>query len=205
VTPKVTADKVLTNSIEASTQSDITLKLADNGRVVMTDQAGKEVASFASDGNASIALDLGVEGSLTVGSTAKFNGSAIFSKLVTFVEKTVFKNDVTFEGHVLTSGETPAGEVKPAAGAEATVGVEGTDTSGQLTFKPGQGAAAGPVLSLEFKKPYAKTPRVLLTPANEFAANSKYFVEGTPTGFTITFSDPPTDSSAAQFNYWVVQ
>ncbi|MDQ3158881.1 MAG: hypothetical protein M3P98_01970, partial [bacterium] len=52
ITPKVTTDEVALNSIEASTGTDINLKLGDDGRFVVTNPDGEETISFDAAGNA---------------------------------------------------------------------------------------------------------------------------------------------------------
>jgi hypothetical protein len=204
--PKVTTDKLLANSIESAAGSDIMLKLADSGRVVGVNAAEKEAFSFDSNGNAAFALNLTAGGGLTVGGKSEFRGSALFYDLVTFVEKTVFKNDISLEGHVLTAGAAPTATAEAEGGAALSdkPRVDGTDTAGQLSFKTGQDAVPA-VVRVVFAKPYAKAPKVLLTPTSRAAAELKYYVESTPNGYAVTFTTSPPPGVEVTFNYWVAQ
>ncbi|HTE22287.1 MAG TPA: hypothetical protein VK674_04575 [Candidatus Limnocylindria bacterium] len=214
--PKVTTDSLAANTIEAAGGKDINLKLANGGgSFVVKNSAGKEILSFGNDG-ASVALDLNVTGGLTVGGPAIFNGNAFFKKLVTFVEKTVFKNDVTLAGHLLTDGDTPDIITEPSAGITklpadnpraqlASTVLTGNDTSGMLGLTTGEGTTTGKALSVKFKKPFAKPPKIQLTPASDKASQSHYFVESTKEGFSLTLTDLPIVGTNLVFNYWAVE
>jgi hypothetical protein len=202
--PKVTTDTLAANTIEAATAKDITLKLAEEGGLVVKNSSGEAVLSFGSAG-ASLALDLDVKGGLEIGGDATFQGKAVFKRLVTFIEKTVFRNDVSFEGHILTEGDPPAATIESAAGAASEARVEGNDTAGQLSLKLGPSPTSGKALQVKFKKPYTKNPKVFFTPANQPATDLKYYVESSPTDFSIVFSEPPPANTTFTFNYWVVQ
>ncbi len=165
---------------------------------------------------ASIVLNLSVEGGLNVGADSSFHGNTMFYKLVTFVEKSIFKNDVSFEGHLLTAGDKPdimvliaAGNTQTSAdnpesiGASATV--EGNDSTGQLKLTLGSGTTAGDFIKVTFKKPYTKAPQILLTPANAAAANVKYYVTASTTGFIMSTTDIPSATTSIVLNYWVIQ
>jgi hypothetical protein len=156
---------------------------------------------------------LNLRDGLTVGGDANFHGNVFFYKLVTFTEKTLFNNDVTFAAHVTTDGTAPtynleagAGNGTDTAGNQlAKANVDGNDTSGSLSVTTGNNTAAGKVVSVTFNKPFAKAPRVILSATNDQAANAKYYVQATTTGFTIYLIDAPASGANLQFNYFVIQ
>jgi hypothetical protein len=216
VTPKLTADTVATNALESASGSDILLRLAAGGRVIGVNPAGQEVMAFDGQGSANFALDLSAGGGLTVGGTAKFNGDSFFYKLVTFSEKTIFKNDVILTGHIATHGDAPQVFTEIAAGITAaplnnptaslaSATLNGNDVSGQLAILLGEEATTGKVLSVTFNKTYVKPPKVLLTPANDRAADIAHYVESTEDGFKIIVTDPPLPGTSLILNYWVVE
>ncbi len=162
-----------------------------------------------------VPLDLNVLGGLTVGGPSEFKGNAFFRGLVTFVEKSVFNNDVTFAAHVTTSGETPKITLEPAAGLKtkpednpdaklASTTIKGNDVSGQITLTAGDNAAAGELVTIEFKKSYPGSPQVFLTPTNSYSGQLKYYVVSTADSFRLALSESPTPGEKIQFNYWVI-
>jgi hypothetical protein len=166
--------------------------------------------------SAKVDLDLDVNGGITVGGTAQFYGNAFFYRLVTFVEKTVFKNDISLESHVGTNGEVLGTKIESAAGITtapedqpdavlATATVDGNDISGQFTLKFGEDSSTGQVLTLKFKKPYAKAPHILLTAANDAAAHVQYYVQSTKDGFTLVVLNSQPTGTSLQFNYWATE
>lgn len=106
---------------------------------------------------ATISLDLGVGGGLSVGGPAEFRGNTVFYRLVTFVEKTVFKNDISFEGRVQFNN----------------------DTAGYAVINPGQNQAR-----VTFSKPNVIPPIVTVSVKNgQFAQYS--YKDLSSQGFTI--------------------
>jgi hypothetical protein len=218
------ADKIKANQIEgldvfANKIDSLQAKLAADGQPAPADaplvSPGLNLSSLVLAGTTE-ALNFNVSGALSVGGAADFRGSAFFRSLVTFVEGTKFKGDVTLGGHVATEGEAPVATLAAAAGvatapedkpkaALATVGVEGSDTVGQLNMTIGEQATAGELVNVAFKKPFSKAPRVFLSPTNAETALLKYYVQSTPEGFKLVATDAITPGTAVSFNYWVVQ
>jgi hypothetical protein len=148
--------------------------------------------------SATIALDLNVMGSLIANGSLTVHGDASFL------------GNVSFGGHISTEGDSPAFKISSADGltgsALASSSVDGNDISGQLSIDLGDTPSNGKLIKIEFKKPYSRMPRVLLTPSNEQASVVQYYVSSTKDGFTITVTGGQlTPSSSLQFNYWVTQ
>lgn len=211
------ADKVKANQIEGL--SVFTDQIASLQKQLATNQAS--ATNTGSNGNTSTTniqtatMTVNFNDGLTVGGDANFQGNVFFYKLVTFVEKTVFKNDVSFQRHISTGGDIADTQLEDGAGIQtsvdtsanlATASVDGNDISGQLTVKIGDNATAGKFITVKFKNPYAKKPKVLITSANDQAANLKYYVTSTTDGFTIYMLEPvPVAGTQLLFNYWAVE
>jgi hypothetical protein len=149
---------------------------------------------------------LNLSDGLTVGGDASFHGNVFFYKLVTFTEKTLFNNDVTFAAHINTDGAAPTYNLEAGAGdSSSSASIDGNDSSGSLNITAGNNTTAGKVISVTFNKPFAKAPRVILSAGNDQAANAKYYVQSTATGFTINVIDPLASGASLQFNYFVIQ
>jgi hypothetical protein len=127
-----------------------------------------------------------------------------------------FLANVDFGGHITTSGNAPATYLDEAAGltvappenpgaATASGSVDGNDISGQFTVNVGDSSTAGNLISMTFKKTYAKAPHVFLTANNGAAAQLKYYVTSTTTGFKVVVTDPIPAGTSLQFNYLVAQ
>jgi hypothetical protein len=214
VTPKITVDTITLNTIEATDGSDINVRLSGLGRFVVKSPEGNELAVFHAGGtefSGQITADKitanQIDGlqSLTVSGNAEFKGNALFRSLVTFVERTVFRNDVRFEGHIQTGGDKPEITPEESAGYQSKAALDGNDTSGTVTFTTGTDTKPGKQLSIKYKKPFQKPPRVLITPANDAASGADYYVESTPDGFSLVFTGTPLPSADFVYNYWTAE
>jgi hypothetical protein len=208
------ADKIKANEIEGL--SVFTDELASLQQKI-NGNSSSNPGSLSNSGSTiqTATLSLNLKDGLVVGGDTEFHGNALFYKLVTFMEKTVFNNDVTFAAHVTTSGSAPDIKLGTAAGITssndgsanlATKSIIGNDNSGQITVKVGDNSSTGELLTITFDKPFEKTPQILLTPASEDAAQLKYYVLASPTGFKLrAVGSAPTPSQNLVLNYWVIQ
>ncbi len=118
--------------------------------------------------NATISLNLGVNGAiiagggLTVGGPATFNGEGIFNKLVTFVDRVIFRKDVTFAGRTTFNN----------------------DTGGFATMAPNQTE-----IRVNFVIPYETKPVVTVSIRNGQFVQYAY-KDLDANGFTIVLSQP---------------
>ena len=211
----ITADKIKANQIEGleiytDQLSSLKQKVNDVSSQVAANDAGANSggavlgASTPAVSSVPASLNMNIKGGLDVSGDAQFHGNVLFYKLVTYVEKTIFNNDVTFAAHIQTEGAAPT--ITAVAGdAAATSTVDGNDNSGQITSNLTQDSTSGQTISVNFAKPYAKAPRVLLTPTNESSAQLKYYVKSTPNGYKIFFAQDQPAGTQLEFNYLVVQ
>ncbi|MEY3678963.1 MAG: hypothetical protein RI924_1104 [Bacteroidota bacterium] len=82
-----------------------------------------------------------------------------------------------------------------------------TNVKGQVAMDGVNNTASYTTIYVEYSNPtpYTTIPAVLLTPANETAADTVYFVTGTVNGFNITYKNKSPGMRDAIFNYWVIQ
>ncbi|HET7320546.1 MAG TPA: hypothetical protein VFI84_03115, partial [Candidatus Saccharimonadales bacterium] len=159
------------------------------------------VGSLQVTGSATIGADLMVKGNLTVQGLATVQ-------------------DITINGHIITGGTTPGIQILPAAGSSnASVSIDGNDTSGTITIVSGDaskaatstspaisGPSAGGLATITFKKAYGKTPRILITPADGKSAPMLVYPSGmSATGFTISLTNIPAPNGTYSFNYFIVE
>lgn len=122
--------------------------------------------------------------------------------------------DIAVNGHIITGGSTPTATTLPAAGASgAAVQVSGNDSSGTITIRTGDatsgsvaGPAAGEVANLLFSKPYAASPRVVLSADNATSAALEAYPSNlTTTSFNLGITNKPAPDTTYQFTYFAVQ
>ncbi|MBI2589168.1 hypothetical protein HYW35_03120, partial [Candidatus Saccharibacteria bacterium] len=136
---------------------------------------------------------------LSVSSNASFKGT------ITVAGNAVFQGSVTLGGHVITTGEQPIITASAGAGAGATASVDGNDQSGTVTLNSGAGSQIGSLVRLAFHLPYAKAPRIILTPANDKAAALQYYYNSDTQAFEIKSNTAPLDSTPYVYSYWISQ
>jgi hypothetical protein len=114
---------------------------------------------------ATISQDLNVGGGLVVGGDAEFRGNVIFTKLVSFVEKTVFKNDISFEGRATFNN----------------------DSAGYAVIHQSQQE-----VEVKFDKPYQQPPVIVVSISNGKFVQYSY-KDLTEKGFKIILAYPADD------------
>ena len=216
-TGTITADKIKANQIEGLEV------LTDKINSLTTAVLGADTSSDTTDGTTPTTptqslIDLVNANFQTVTVTLNLNvmGDLLANGGLIVKGDANFLGNVNFGGHISTDGNAPTVDADVAAGLSvapadnpdavlATTTVDGNDLSGQLTVTVGDSSTTGSLVSVTFKKPYSKTPRVLLTPANEAASKVGYYVQATATGFKIIINTPQPTGTSIHFNYWVTQ
>jgi hypothetical protein len=99
VTPKLTADTILTNTIRSVEGKDIAIDIDAGGKLLLRGSGGTQVVSFDNGGNLTLSGALSVAGALNVEGQATFNGTTIFDKLVTFSDTASFKGNTYFSNN----------------------------------------------------------------------------------------------------------
>lgn len=173
ITPTITADKISTNTIAASTGQDLNLSLADDGRLLVSGPGGSQAFYVSSSGEASLAgslsagLDLRAGGSifatggLTVGADIDVGGQSIFRQVAQFFDKTIFRRETSFEGRASFNN----------------------DSGGFAVIHESQDE-----IKVEFDKPFTLPPVVIVNIKNGLFVPYSY-TDLTEEGFTIKLSE----------------
>ena len=148
-------------------------------------------AAFNPQANTSF-TDINISGTLTVNNlevsgTATFNGNIIVG------------------GHVITAGNTPDTQVLSAAGAGATITIDGNDTAGTITITTGGGATAGDLGKLIFSNAFGKAPKTILSAQDEASQDAKIFPSGKSASQFILRTSQALPAGTYTFDYFIVQ
>ena len=82
-----------------------------------------------------------------------------------------------------------------------------TNVKGQVVADGTNNTLAYSMILISFStpSPYTSNPSVLITPVNQTAADSDYYVNSSLTGFSIFYRNKSAGMRDAAFNYWVIQ
>jgi hypothetical protein len=116
-----------------------------------------------------------------------------------------FHGNIIVGGHVITAGNTPDTQVLAAAGTDATIVVDGNDTSGTITITVGSGASAGDLGKLLFTNVFGKTPKTILSAQDEASQDAKIFPTGKSTTQFTLHSSQALSAGTYTFDYFIVQ
>lgn len=128
----------------------------------------------------------------------------------------IFDGDITVGGHIATTGDTPLGEILSAAGesyydeatqqtVDAKIEILGNDTAGTIRITTSRTPTAGALAKILFNKPYAHAPRIVVSAANENAADLRYYRSNTSQNeFTFNAKNAPRPDTVYEFDYYIV-
>src|SRR3569623_1452841 len=137
-------------------------------------EKGVEVQGSTSlDHGLAITGTLNLTGNLTV--SGSITGASLSVGSLT-INNLQLNNDLNFAGHLNPDGTAPTAKTEVATSG-GTVTDSGSDTAWTVTINVGSGhLVAGEMVVIDFHKAFATTPRVQLTPVNNYAADLNYFV-----------------------------
>ena len=155
-----------------------------------------------------LAAGASITGNLTASGNGSFGGSLSAGQLN--VRDLSVSGTLNLAGHLAVTGQIPTAAPASEAGAGANAVVDGNDSAGTVTINTGNVAVKAPdigglLVQVTFRTPYAKTPRVLITPATQAAGALPYYVIKTDKYFIIATSASARSSTGYSFDYWVVQ
>ncbi|HVS59011.1 MAG TPA: beta-propeller fold lactonase family protein [Candidatus Saccharimonadales bacterium] len=189
--------------------------------------------NMAISGTATFAGDINVMGTAQIGTLQVSGDATIHGKLTVSGDVTVV--NLTVGGHLVTTGKAPTVTTTDGAvGHFGVVTVTGNDTTGTITIKvdidgdgnpnistpvdlDGDGKpdalvplTAGQLFKITFNKPFAdgSTPHILLTPANDQAAQAETYVNSAATNnstFAVNALQPLQDGKTYVFTYLAIQ
>lgn len=108
---------------------------------------------------------------------------------------------------IQSSEPTIAANANAGILASGTLSDNSSDMAGTFTIVAGGGNTffAGAQAVITFTNPYARIPRVVLTPVNANAAVKDYYIISNLTSFTVYFITAPAASASYVFNYMAIE
>ncbi len=161
----------------------------------------------------SIAGDTTLQGQLTVQKNLVVSGSATFGGAVSAPQLTVsslqISGDLTFNRHVDAGGGTPGKSDGTPLGGGGTSSVSGTDTAGTVTINTGSNPTGGCFMTITFVNKFNATPHVVISPANDKAADLRYYVTRNTASFNVCSTGKytgaaPDAATSYLFDYVVI-
>ncbi len=112
-------------------------------------------------------------------------------------------------GHFLSSTNNPP-DISTLFPSNGVTGINygaiaTTDVKGQVIAVGSNNITGYSGLRVQFTTAYNTAPLVTITPANQQAADSEYYVICTANNFSIFFKNRTAGMNAAAFNYWVIE
>lgn len=165
--------------------------------------ADTQVSSLQVAQNLTIQGDIAVR-NINVSGTSSFGGPLTASKII--VRELEFSGNgvLTVPNHIQIKGASPSRSAPSNLGSGGTASIEGYDTSGSISLRTGIGPVAGCYTRVTFSKPYAKTPRIIVSPVNAAAGKLSYYITKDTNGFSICSNSAPDASATFGFDYFVV-
>lgn len=181
------------------------------GTLALNDLSVAGTAQFAQmqvNKNLSVAGSSSLQGAVTIAKSLQVSGSGSFSGPLSAPQITTsnlqLSGDLVLTHHITTGGGTPARTNGGALGGGGTSSVSGSDTSGSITINTGSSPAAGCFVTINFTAKYNAVPHVLVTPVGSSSGGLAYYVDRTPTSFSVCDSTSPPAGTSFGFDYFVV-
>lgn len=132
-------------------------------------------------------------------------GGALSAPTINTANLTLAGNgNLTLNNHIKTSGPTPARSQGGAVGVGGSTSNSGSDLAGTLNVNTGHSTGPGCFATITFRQRFDGTPHVLVTPVGPTGGQTQFYVERSPTNFSIcTANAAPTGRSFA-FDYFVI-
>jgi hypothetical protein len=188
---------------------------------------GKALGYFKGDkGTVLVLVNLGyydpvndIQGSTTSFTTLNVSGNATINNLTvshvtvsgdasiagTLTVNTITTGSITVSGHIITGGNAPSAQLQIGAGQNATISVQGNDTSGMVTIVTGESATADDLAKMIFATPYNAAPRIVLTPVGKTSAQAVGYVDQVDSNSFMIGVVSAQANQTYVFNYQVMQ
>lgn len=195
--------------IWSATTSTLQLKNGLNYWSLANNGSGLQLSSSVSNGGA-----FTIRGSATQSSNLQSwvdNGGTTLASIGStgnlVARSATFTGTLTVNGHIVSGNTTGSTTVaaNAAAGAGSSASISGNDTAGTVTITTGTGATSGSLATITFATSFGAAPRVVLSASDADAAALQIFRTATTTTFVINAAAAPTDSTAYEIDYFVIQ
>ncbi|QQS18677.1 hypothetical protein IPL68_01135 [Candidatus Saccharibacteria bacterium] len=154
-------------------------------------------------GDASIQGQLAIQKGLSVAGGGTFGGSLTAPGIT--VNTLQLNGNLTLTKHIVIGGSTPGRDTGTALGGGGTVALSGSDTAGSININTGSGPVAGCFATVNFTQKYNTTPNVIATPIGSNAALVGYYVNRSPSNFSICAANNPPANASFGFDYFIVE
>lgn len=154
------------------------------------------------NGNSNIQGQLTVGQGITVGGNLSVAGSLTANELA--IQSLQVSGDLNLARHIDAGGGTPSRTNGSALGGGGTTGISGTDTAGTVNVNTGSGPSPGCFATVSFTQRFNSTPHVVITPVGGGAANVRYYINRSSSGFSICTANSPPSGQSFAFDYIVI-
>jgi hypothetical protein len=149
----------------------------------------------------------GINGQLAVQSGLSVNGGGTFKGPVSTPQITTsslqLNGALTVMHHITAGGPLPSGSRGSAVGGGGSASVNGSDTAGSISIGTGSSPAAGCFITVRFAQNFNSTPHVVITPVGSTAGSLKYYVNRSPSNFSVCTASPAPGGRSFGFDYIV--
>ena len=145
-----------------------------------------------------------LQNDLNVAGDASFNGSVTIGQLT--VSKLIMSGNGQLEipNHIAFTGASPSRSSTAAViGSGGTTSINGSDVAGTININTGSGPVAGCFVAITFIRPFASTPRVIVSPVGSAAGQLQYYVDRSTTGFSLCTNNAAAANQTFAFDYFV--
>jgi cytoskeletal protein CcmA (bactofilin family) len=167
-----------------------------------------DLAQTSVSKNLAVAGITNLQGAVTIASSLQVSGSGNFSGPVTAPQITTtslqINGELQLSHHITTNGSTPTSSGGSALGGGGTSSISGNDVAGSISINTGGSPPAGCFVSVKFASAYATTPHILLTPVGSAAGGLSYYINPSPSGFSVCDATSPPSGSTFGFDYFVI-
>lgn len=135
---------------------------------------------------------------------ANFGGTVTASTLNVGNLNLAGNGALTLSNHIRTAGATPGRTQNNAVGSGGSTSNSGSDIAGTLNVNTGGGTSAGCFATITFTQRFSRTPKVIITPVGSGAGSVDYYVDRSPTNFSICTASPAPTGRSFAFDYFVI-
>jgi hypothetical protein len=156
-----------------------------------------------------VANNVAIQGSTTVrdlnvAGVSSFSGAVTASQIT--VTHLILSGNATLlvPNHISFTGSSPSRVANNAVlGNGGSTSLSGSDTAGSVTINTGTNTVAGCFVKITFNQVFTSQPRVIISPVGIGAAQTQYYVNHTPTDFSICTANAAPTNQTFSFDYLV--